>query len=180
MMKFICALGTVLGMSLAGAQTWGDRAESYKDMWAGGNDTVRLLLGAHSGANHIGLDYEHRMGVAGVGAYYLQANSSQAVGRDEFATLGIVAPLHLLDRSVFDVYVSPGISVTQIQNAGDFRDVFNTEDETAFGATLKFGMMYYCNKYWSWGLDFVRIHNLNVSETADQVDLVNFAIGYTW
>lgn len=180
MIKFIAALSALLFINSANAQAWGERAESFKDMWSDGSDTVRLLLGAHSGANHIGLDYEHRMGVVGLGAYLLQANESAAVGRDEIMSLGFVTPVHIVDRSVFDIYVAPGINVSQVKDGGGFRGLTDVDDETAFGATMKFGMMYYCNKYWSWGLDFVRIHNLNVAETADQVDLVNFALGYTW
>lgn len=176
MIKFITALSALLLMTTANAQSWAERAESFKDTWRDGSDTVRILTGAHADAGHIGLEYEHRMGVSGLGVMFMQTAKSTHLFRPALTTIAITAPIHLTDRSPFDVYVAPGINTSNFQDVGEAAN----EDKTTFGFALKWGLMYQATKNWSAGLDFSKIHNLNDNKSPDEINLISFAAGYTW
>lgn len=179
MTKLITAMIALFICSGANAQSWGERAESFRDMFSDGSNTVRLMAGAQSAANHYGIDYEFRSGPVGIGAFYIQGNESSAVARPEFMTIGFVAPIHLIDKSRWDLYIAPGVNMTQFKDYIAPSEV-DEDDYTTWGAVLKMGMMYYFNNHWHLGLDFVKIHNANESQITDEDDILQLAVGYTW
>jgi opacity protein-like surface antigen len=154
-----------------------------------GSDTVRLLLGSSQGSTNVGLDYERRAGAGGLGVFLLQTSkrtvASVPVGvvsavnsRPETWTLGFTTPLHLVDKSNFDLYIAPGLTVMSAKDitttAGDTKDV------VSFGPALKIGTMYYFTNNWSAGLDFMTLTNWFSDRVSGQESYANFALGYTF
>lgn len=162
---------------------------TFTDRLKDGSDTVRLLVGSSQGSTNIGLDYERRMGPVGVGAFLLQTAkrtvstspgtyNPAVLSRPETWTLGVTTPLHLVDRSNFDLYIAPGLTVMAakdvVSTAGDLKDV------TSFGPALKIGTLYYFNNNWSAGLDFMTLTNWFSDRVPGQESYANFALGYSF
>lgn len=178
-MKLMTLITALLFATAAQAQTWAERTESWKETWQSGSDTVRILTGAHADAGHIGLDYEHRMGPAGLGVSLYQTAKSIHLDRPAVTTLALTTPVHLMDRTAFDIYLAPGI------NFSNFKDVDidadgSKSDKATYGFMLKTGIMYHYNKMISFGLDYSEIHNLNERKAPDEISVTSFGLGYSW
>jgi opacity protein-like surface antigen len=180
MRKLLSVLAALSFVSVANAQT------TFTDRLKDGSDTVRLLMGASQGSSNFGLDYERRAGPIGLGAFLLKtskrtvdptATGLAVLSRPETYVLGLNAPLHLVDRSNFDIYLAPGLSVASVTDVD-----FGTEKKNVvtFGPTLKIGAMYYVSNSVSVGLDYMTVTNWFSDRVAGQQDYANLAVGYTF
>jgi hypothetical protein len=153
--------------------------QNFKERWDSGNDTFRLLLGSSAAATNVGIDYERRMGASGLGAFLHQSKkrdvTTTLTGKPEQWALGVTTPIHLTDRSNFDVYLAPGLTVLQTKDVKP-----DNKDITSFGPTLKIGTMYYFNNQWSAGLDFMTLTNYFSDQVAGSESYANLALGYTF
>lgn len=183
MKKLLSIIAAFSMVSVANAQdsNLGTRLEN-------GSSTLRLLLGGNQASSVVGLDYERRADRMGVGAFLLKTSKRTVAASDkgfvavddrpESYVLGLTAPLHLVDKSNFDIYIAPGITV------GSYTDVAHSATENknvvTFGPALKIGTMYYINEMWSVGADFMTVTNWTSDRVSGQLEYANLAVGYTF
>ncbi|MBC7370076.1 MAG: hypothetical protein H7326_00835 [Bdellovibrionaceae bacterium] len=180
MKKLFAMLAAVSFVATAHAQS-----ESYTQRLKDGSDTVRLLLGSSQGSSNVGVDYERRAGLSGLGAFILQTGkrSTSTVmvnARPETWTLGLTAPLHLVDHSNFDVYIAPALTILGARDVSINATTGENKDVVTVGPALKIGTMYYVNSKWSVGLDFMTLTNWFSDRVSGQQDYANVGIGYTF
>ena len=140
-----------------------------------GSNTLRLLLGATQSAFNGGLENERRSGTWGVGAFLLSSTKDSDANKPETLTFGLDMYSHLIDRNNLDVYVAPGIAVSNSDAATEAGD-----DDTLFGPTLKIGTVYSLNHGWGVGLEYLRVFNWFSEKSPAQMDFANFVVSYSF
>ncbi|MEK6554584.1 MAG: outer membrane beta-barrel protein [Bdellovibrionota bacterium] len=168
MKRTFCALAVVLFTSATFAQTMADK-------WRDGTSTVRGLIGSTQGAINAGVDYERRMGNAGVGGFFIWSDEDDDTNRAEKMFLGLQAVIHVIDRTEFDVYVAPGLTVVMHDEPPAGGD-----DETSFGPSMRLGAIYYFNQNWGLGFDWLKTHNWSSDDVGFTEELSNLAVSYTY
>ncbi|QDK36358.1 outer membrane beta-barrel protein [Bdellovibrio sp. NC01] len=140
-----------------------------------GSNTVRLLLGASQSAFSGGVAYERRSGTFGVGGFLLSSTKDSDANKPETLTFGLDVTSHLIDKNDLDVYISPGIAVTNSDAATSAGD-----DDTLFGPTLKIGTVYSLNHGWGVGLEYLRVFNWFSEKSPAQIDFANLVVSYSF
>ncbi|UXR65520.1 porin family protein [Bdellovibrio bacteriovorus] len=167
-MALMAGLLITLGIStLAQAQT----VEDIKN----GTNQVKLMVGSTQAAVNFGLEYEHRTGTFGLGAMLMHSTKNSDANKPESTTLGANITSHLYDQNDLDIYIAPGLAVTnmdQIAAGGD--------DETLFGPTLTLGATYTLNKQWGVGLEYLSLYNWFSDKTADHYNFANAVVSYNF
>lgn len=183
MTKFRNVLVLATAMFSAGlvqAETMRENAREFKSNWREGTSTVRGLFGFNRGELDFGVDYERRMGVMGLGGFVLMSGENDGVAPQKPAQLvvGVNTPLHLIDRSPFDVYIAPGITYVRNDDVDAVGATPAVEGEDSFGPSMRLGMIYTINETWGVGLDFVRATNWSNEDAASDYDFANLAVSY--
>lgn len=168
MKRTLCVLAVIFCTSATFAQGMADK-------WRDGTNSWRGLIGSSQGGLNIGIDYERRMGNAGLGAYLINSDDNDA-GKGEQMFLGVQSVIHVLDRTAFDVYLAPGLSVVMHDDGG----TTSGDNETTFGPSLRIGTIYYCNPHWGIGLDWLKTTNWFSDDAGYQQELANVAVSYTY
>lgn len=152
-----------------------------------GADNLRIFVGSSQGSTNVGLDYERRTGFTGLGAFLIHSAkrdvTTSNTGKPEQFGLGITTPVHLIDRSNFDIYIAPAITVLMTNDVvSDPAAPTEKEDITTFGPALKIGTMYHLpqDSRWSVGFDFLTITNWFSDKVEGSQSYANFAVGYAF
>jgi hypothetical protein len=159
---------------------------TFEERLKNGADNVRLFLGSSQGATNVGIDYERRTDATGLGAFIIHSKkrdgTTNVPGKPEQFGLGITTPIHLIDRSNFDVYIAPAITVLMTNDVVSDPANPEKEDITTFGPALKIGTMYHIpqNSRWSVGFDFLTITNWFSDKVEGSESYANFAVGYAF
>lgn len=150
-------------------------AQSVKELKEEGGNNVKLLVGSSQAATNFGLSYERRSGTFGVGAMVLQSTKNAEVNKPESTTVGAFVASHLYDNNDLDVYISPGIAVTNMDSITSPGD-----DETLVGPTLAIGVLYTINNRWSAGLEYTTIYNWFSEKVGDEYNFTNAVLSYNF
>lgn len=148
------------------------------------SNEVRLMVGGKNLATAVGLEYERRMGNQGWSVFGYQSKKRDMVGmipaNPEQWILGVGAPIHLQDRTDFDVYITPAI--TLINQKDVITDPVNnpTNKENVFtaGPTLKIGTLYSIANVVNVGAEYVFVTNWFSDKMAGSQEMANFTLGY--
>lgn len=177
MKKFKAALviaATLLSAGFAHAQNWRE-----------GTNTVRGLIGMNRGQIDLGVDYERRMGTMGLGGFVLFSEENDHTLESKKPKQLVVAvntPIHLIDKSPFDVYVAPGIVWINNGDEPSVGAVAGTGggNESMFGPMLRFGTLYAINETWAAGLDFVQAYNWTNKDVTGEYHFANVSVAYNF
>lgn len=170
----------MLSAGIAQAESMRENAREFKSNWREGTSTLRGLIGLNRGELDLGLDYERRMGVMGLGGFFLLSGENDKATPQKPAQLvvGVNAPLHLIDRSPFDVYLAPGITYVKNDDVDAVGANPAQEGEDSFGPSMRVGMIYTINETWGVGFDFIRATNWSNEDAASDYDFANLAVSY--
>lgn len=173
MMKRLLCTAAV---TLIASASW---AQNMADSWRNGTNTFRFLGSASQGSTNLGLDYERRMGAAGLGVYVIHAdeNDDANVLSAEKTFLGLQAPIHLIDQSPWDLYIAPGVAAIMYEDAPTGG---TGEDETTVNASLRIGSAWYFNNTWALGLDWLHTTNWFSKDVAAHEEMTNITVSYTY
>lgn len=144
-----------------------------------GTSTVRLSAGGHGLAGVYGLEYERRAANQGLSVFgsfiSRRSQTNQVAQTPEQWALGIGAPIHLVDNTDFDVFISPEIAVTYTKD-----NLVDGTDITSFGPGLRIGTMYAFNPMWSLGFEFTNYTNWFNDKIASNQTSSNLTLGFSW
>lgn len=116
--------------------------------------SARGLGGFTKGAIHLGGDYESRSPQSTFGAYFFLQTEGKDAGIQQFLTGGAFLPIHLLQKSRFDAYISPGFGLGMIKMPIDNSNKmiigpsFKIGGEYRTSSTNSFGLVYHT--YFNW------------------------------
>jgi opacity protein-like surface antigen len=167
MKKIIIVIAGILIAGAAQAQT----AEGIKE----GSSQVKLLLGGAQAAFNVGVEYERRSGTFGVGGFLMQSTKDEDAVKPESLTFGLTATSHLIDRNNMDVYIQPGIAVTNVDSITQDGD-----DDTLVGPTLAIGAVYSITPQWGVGLQYLSVYNWFSDKSVAKYDFANLLVGYSF
>jgi opacity protein-like surface antigen len=150
------------------------QAQNREDLKAGTNH-LRLLGGYSQNAPSFGLEYERRTGTFGLGAMILHSPKNSDANKPKSTSLGVFATSHLIDRNDLDIYISPGLAVTDMDNIA-----VSGDDETLFGPTLAIGAQYTLNPHWGIGLQYLSQYNWFSYKVPSEVNYANLVLSYNF
>ena len=167
MKKIIVAIAGILLAGTVQAQT----AEGIKE----GSSHVKLLAGSAQASLNVGLEYERRTGTFGVGGFLLSSTKNEDAVKPESLTLGFTATSHLVDRNDLDIYVQPGVAVTNVDSITQDGD-----DDTLVGPTLAIGAVYSITPKWGVGMQYLSIYNWFSDKSVNKYEFANLVLGYNY
>lgn len=150
------------------------QAQNRDDIKAG-TDSLRLLGGYSQNAPSFGLGYERRTGTFGLGAMILHSPKNSDANKPKSTVYGISATNHFIDKNDLDVYVSPGLAITDMDNIA-----VSGDDETLFGPTLAIGAIYTLNSNWGVGFEYLSLYNWFSYKVGSEVNYANLVLSYNF
>lgn len=163
-------IGIIAGILIAGAA----HAQTTEDIKAGSNHAKLLVGGAQAGFN-IGVEYERRTGTFGVGGFLLQSTKVEDATKPESLTFGLNVTSHLIDKNDMDVYVQPGIAVTNVDSITQDGD-----DDTLVGPTLAIGAVYSITPKMGLGMQYLNVYNWFSDKSVAKYDFANLIVTYNF
>lgn len=163
-------IGLIVGILIAGAA----HAQTVEGIREGTN-SVKLLVGGAQAAFNIGVEYERRTGTFGVGGFLMQSTKDEEATKPESLTFGLTATSHLIDRNDMDVYVQPGIAVTNVDSITQDGD-----DDTLVGPTLAIGAVYSITPKMGVGLSYLNVYNWFSDKSVAKYDFANLIVTYNF
>ena len=127
-----------------------------------GASEVGVGLGFTKGAFNIGAQYEKRNEGLGYGGYFFfQADKEKSGAKivNQVMSLGGQMKAHVLNTNRVDAYLAPGFGLHMIKDVPDASATSGKTDVTAFGPTMRIGVLLPISATMKVGLDRLEIWN---------------------